>query len=1107
MKHKSTILEEERQELLRQEGDQRNREMIAESEKNTVKTSIADRIRLTGSMLSMALTDIIDDLKPSPRTRNRSRDMHSFPAQLEHLEPIVLMSATPIDVVTEDFSGDLSQWNIDTSASGADIHIDNGELVSANLGALVTKSDFRGTAEAPITVSGTWKPIRDDASNTHSMTLRLRNNGDANDYRGQNGVYLVAYTNNDVFIGQWNNGEHQKLDEDRSRPLHLGETYHFSVTDNGSEIHAVITNKHGIEVINLTGSTAEDIAAGGKIVLQARERGMSHFDDVRISTIEEEVEEIFVAGTAAQEAVSLTEYKDQILLIGSSTDVSSLVGSEHIPDNAVSLADAFELENGTSYPNAYSRNNESIEGITFHSHADAKPLSFSNGLLIADGGYWEANVTFDTPTYVHAFSLGQISGGATAWIQLTYEDGTTFRQDAGRGGTFLINATVTKIYYDRGRSDGAFGIRDVLIAGPTEQPLQEVSENVEAVNAVLANPDALAEILDGSSDEPAFVGPVEASVSEQINALQLQKANIDTLLAQQENALSDAEERVSNAQEIVARFAEQGDPEHMKVTPRITIQAQRFQYYFRLNYTDMPEGYSLKIDNDTTTIPKGSGGMDITDLPRPGGNVSYTLNLVNNNGEQVSHIGVVSIYQGKISRGGTTSFTSHLSTLSYVPTANDESVISAEQNSHAETAIIEGGADIVVATTEIQRLQSEGNTVQDSIDTLERSLIPYSAMHVSVNEQYAHMFTVQYMSNHPQTYIEASRRGEPGMVFQQTISHPGGEADGRLVLNPGNGNVGNHVRIWMYTDDTKTELLDFFEGDLGRSESNGVWGEREMGRTVENPIQPTVDIQKISGPNILVSFSSPYDESRLVLEGGGLFATKTVRHEGGEDMETVMLTFNADKPEWNYRLRMFETRNNREIAGVTLHWDPVAKELSVLGENTDIPVEADSDNEIALNVMRDVFDAQTSVDTIDVSFASLRQVQGFHMYTASDFIIDPDNAAFYINQSSWKGHPDANGQFMQGLDSYEKILAELLQDAARIKVSAMSGKSQQPAIDFLEQQYNVLAYTQYVLELRDFGVTLPTVEQVRDEGIGIFEANTEDFKTQQIKNVTMRKRV
>lgn len=896
MNNERTISEEERQELLRQEGHKRNLEMIAESNKNAVKTSIADRIRFTGSMLSMAMTDAVDSLKPSPRKRSNSRSINHFPAQLETLEPIMLMTAAPVDLVTEDFSGDLSQWKIDTSATGADIHIENERLVSANLGSLVTQDNYRGTEDAPITVEGEWTPMRDNASNTHSMTLRLRNNGDANDYRGQNGVYLVAYTNLDVFIGEWKDGEHQKLAEDKSKVLKIGETYHFSVTDSGSTVTAVIKDSQGNVLIDLSGTPSDPVGSGEKIVLQSRERGMSHFDDIRISTLQEEtvpeeegvdieaINEFFAdpdavadalyPSSAESDAPDLVEYKDQILRIGSSNNVSSLIGSEYIPENAVSLAETFEFENGTSYPNIYSSNNESVEGITFHSHADAKPLSFSNGLLIADGGYWETNVTFSTPTYVHAFSLDQISGGETAWIQVTYEDGTTFRQDAGRGGTFLINATIAKIYYDRGRSDGAFGIRDVLIAGSTEEPI----------------------INDAEVADSAIEAPVENS-------------------------------------------------------------------------------------------------------------------------------------------------------------------------------------------------------------------IPYSAMHVSVNDLYSHMFTVQYMSNHQQTYIEASRSGEPGMVFRQTIEHPGGEANGQMVLNPGNGNVGNHVRIWMYTDDTKTELLDYFEGDLGRSESNGVWGELEVGRTVENPVEPTIDIQKISGANILVSFSSPYDESRLELEGGGLFATKTVQHEGGEDMETVMLTFNTDKPEQNYQLRIFETRNNREIAGVTLHWDPIAKELSLVGENTDIPVEADSDNEIALNVMRDVFDAQTSLDSIDVSFASLRQVQGFHMYTASGFVIDPDNAAFYINQSAWQGHPDANGQFMQGLDAYEKILAELLQYAAMIKVDAMNGESQQPAIDFLQQQYNVLAYTQYILELGEFGITLPTVEQIRDEGIRIFEANTDDFKTQQIKNISMRKRV
>jgi hypothetical protein len=793
MDNNSLLSEEERQEALRQEGHKKNLAMVAEAKKNAVKTSITDRIRFTGSMIGMAMTEFVDELKPKTQKRNGGHNFNSFPAHVESLEQLVLMTAGPVDVMTDDFSGDLEQWNVDTRGSNADIHIEDGELVAANLGAVVTKEDFRGTAEAPITVSGTWKPIRDDASNTHSMTLRLRSNGDAINYRGQNGVYLVAYTNNDVFIGQWKDGVHTKLAEDKSRPLDLGKTYNFSVTDNGSEVTAIITNEQGVEVINLTGQSPSDIAAGEKVVLQARERGMSRFDNFRISTLVEQPEEVIT---------------------------------------------------------------------------------------------------------------------------------------------------------------------------------EEVAPEAAEVDAVFADPDAVAEILSfPSTVEAEFVGPVEATYpdtpegrlqalaarqaayQEQINVLSLQKTDIETLIARNPN--------------------------------------------------------------------------------------------------------IVGTYQAE---------------LAYI---------------------------------------------QSQIDTLERSKVPYSALHVNPSTD-AGVFDVHYMSNRTSTYFEVFKQGTPGTSYTQLIEHPAGEMDGSTSFNMRRAQQGRghgDVRIVMYSDASKTERLDEFtghynsRGGLVSGETNAVWGELETGRIVENPIEPQMSIQKITGPNILVQYQTPHDGARIVLEGGGLFATKNLSHEGGEDFESTMLTFNSSNREWNYRLQLFENRNNTVVAEYSFHWDPASKQLTLNGDNTPIEIEADSDNEVKRDVMQNVFDTQTGITTIDVSYASLRQVQGTHMYEASSLYIDPDDAGTYVNNYPIAGHPDANGIFMQLLDSYEGALEEMLQDAAKIKVAAMNGDSQLDAEEYLRWNHHRISILRHFSELAiDFGVHLPSVEAIRDEGIRIFESNTDDFVTQQVKNVTMRKR-
>jgi hypothetical protein len=168
--------------------------------------------------------------------------------------------------------------------------------------------------------------------------------------------------------------------------------------------------------------------------------------------------------TAVVSAANLSEHKYLIEHVGEAASISSLQASTRTGADSYSLVKLLGLQNGRQYGPRIEADVSGLGTITIESYGKSAPIAFENGRMLVSGGFLEEEIRFGRPTYVHSVSIEQIAGGPTAWMRLTYADGTQYRTHMGAGGTFLIQATLTHIYYDRGRADGAFGIRDVLVS-------------------------------------------------------------------------------------------------------------------------------------------------------------------------------------------------------------------------------------------------------------------------------------------------------------------------------------------------------------------------------------------------------------------------------------------------------------------------------------------------------------------------------------------------------------------------------------------------------------------------------------------------------------------
>lgn len=195
-----------------------------------------------------------------------------------------------VDLVFDDFDFGINEqaWTIDDNyASNTRVGPLGGTLELANRGAITANVDATGTPDAPVAVSGQWTPLWDDASNTHSMRVTMRSDGNFDDL-AQDQISLIAYTNLDVFLLSKDNGQTVKIAEDKSKVLKIGQTYDFLVVDSGTKVTAEFWDSNGNKVINLSANTTQDQGRNGnKIMINSRQNGSSAFDNVAISTTRE----------------------------------------------------------------------------------------------------------------------------------------------------------------------------------------------------------------------------------------------------------------------------------------------------------------------------------------------------------------------------------------------------------------------------------------------------------------------------------------------------------------------------------------------------------------------------------------------------------------------------------------------------------------------------------------------------------------------------------------------------------------------------------------------------------------------------------------------------
>jgi|GEM_PF-1800587 len=1074
------------------------------------------------------------------------------------------------EIIEDDFSSDQldDQWVSELSRKRNHLAApENGQLNIAGKSLVVTADEFIPTTEKPVIVEGEWTAV---SPNFESLIVNTRTSGELDSKRGNatDGIQFLANTKGTFMINDLMSGT--RIGKNKIN-LNVNETYAFRIEDDGSVVQFSIRDMQGNVMGSVSGISTSHNDQNFISLSDKSGNGHAVYDNISIGSV---ADAFFSDPDAVAQALNidapqakavvqqLKEYKDQVLRIGAAKDILSLIGTENIPKNAVSVMENFEWEVGEKYWGSHAATDPRLNGVAFHGYHDEDISRNGKNLLVSKNGYLDPYITFDTPTYVHAFSLEQMAGGDTAWVRITYEDGSMHRENVGGGGTFLVNAKVTKIFYDRGRSDAAFGFRDVIIA---ESSAAQEEEEHKAIDALFSDPDAVAHILPPQHAEATTPQPTYEELQENIDQIKtaiLERGMEARILEQSTTETFDVWDpdtmvnirgtsSISGGQLYVGAASmvqltqvpirQQG--QEKITTMHVEVGGDRFMWRSGATQENEYAGQAVDIIANKyvgMTGPQGdshphayyvNGVYTIVETENDDGiklvitdpngkqyNFSYGLHeagteaqptLYSGRGSYIEDI-TFEVYSDKtlIEQLGEAQqhlvnlYTQIVSEQAGMPTIQaGDTPEQRKQSLQEKKEYLQNQINVLtlqqIAVQNNNGTAQELEDLQNQINTLKQQLVPYSAMHVSPDPLHSNTSVVQFMSNHTQTYFEVRMDGQPGMVYTRTIEHPTGEQNGMTEFNIGsvyNGvnGYGNKFDIYMYSDSSKTVLLDSIHGHytdgVAVAQSNGEWGTLETGRTVENPVTPLLSIEKISGPNILVSYQSPYDSTNLYLEGGGFFNSLSVSHEGGAGMGTAMLTFNGDNRAWNYKLQMREGRNGRVIAEATFAWDPSTKSLSLVSDDVKLTTLHTDETKQMLQDQMEMFDKETSIESLNVSFSQLSDIFGRRLYAESSLTVENNRAQEYVDKY-WTGHPlDGYDVFIQYLDAYENQVSALLRISAQMVITAMNGGSQQEAANTLRECRDNAATFPYIVRLGQFHISFPSYEDIRDEGIRLMRS-------------------
>ncbi len=191
---------------------------------------------------------------------------------------------------------------------------------------------------------------------------------------------------------------------------------------------------------------------------------------------------------------------------------------------------------------------------------------------------------------------------------------------------------------------------------------------------------------------------------------------------------------------------------------------------------------------------------------------------------------------------------------------------------------------------------------------------------------YGYLYIVEYSQGQSTVLAEQQWSVAVGQQYRFSIQDDGERIDltvteiatERTAALTGRSTVtGENPRI-MFRGKYTTELDDIrIEQGIPAQESQALAAAAQR----ETFLQPGLAIVECRGPNAVLRFSSPYDASRIEIDGGGILSVSVVTHEGGTAGTLTSVTIRAENRAGEYAIRLVEPMTGRVLQSLPVRWD------------------------------------------------------------------------------------------------------------------------------------------------------------------------------------------
>jgi len=616
-----------------------------------------------------------------------------------------------------------------------------------------------------------------------------------------------------------------------------------------------------------------------------------------------------------------------------------------------------------------------------------------------------------------------------------------------------------------------------------------------------------------------------------------------------EQTIATANETIATADSTIQKAALEAQLEQSIGTSSFRIEGLWPNRIISLRYQNIPEGYDA--------ITWGSGFEEREVIHAGSGTIDFGIPLL---GVVDAQIGIVRhgtkevvgkmvdfrILKGYI-RENVDDRSITLPSLAVTRTINAETITDQEKQKASATAV---KAEIETYLPQAQAVEAQAlsdwqiarreTIAYAGITSIESKVTPNSNGYQNIH------FSVHYRTPDAESRMEVFLNGARVRLVE--LQHPAGELDAVFSCDYGMENWSGDLEFryssrnekeGMRQVDSATASFNARESVQNAAHVYTTFSDVEShdtGRLVDTPLPYSLKLMSTNGPNAVLHFSSPDDESVITSSTGGIYGQNSYSHSGGTSTGVTLITLNPNKPGRYFYSLIDHNGTTRDV--VWVEWDgstltlvdpedqwtsdeaTAMRTASLKANNPDaspaMRIATDLSEEAAETLEQERLELQISrqmgLTSIAVSGMNLElgRVQAKNFYERSALFVNMEtmHECFFTVHPDWRPENfqatvmrmwqdggcngpsgdtrdwlngvifDQRERYDHDLNVYGAAMAEIMEKGVKTCLAIRQGQLESPLLFELDQLITARGYWEAVGRLSGIGVKLPSRQQV-----------------------------